>query len=549
MVTGSSSTDNSTGVYWYLAEDAVKSSEWRKNLSWPVTPTRLRELGESVCIEALALANVEHRPVQRQILSVGLATVVSSFMALAELAYVADASKNNGVDVISPPPEYEAFSTSGKVVKVTGSRNRNKGIQDVKASNWALLRCLVRSHSWSGLSGLWAAALGRDGWALSHNNLLISYLKNNGVRASFRSAANIVAACRKKTVQASLSDEDIEAMLLRVVSSLVDLCTELPTTVRGRFCEILMARLLPSFRRISTDIAALQSHCMLPDTVWTGTNGSYATRVVVSEVRRRGGTVNTFDHGGVSGISQVLPLTAIVEGVFSTAFYVGTPKWRDLLVSSGFPKLLEGVNNLEIRPCDGEPTFQFASIDGVSASSRRRAMYVSHPYYGYRQFAIPAMRDTIYMDFQIDLINQLNEADVDLMLKPHPEGHFGENTYPLQHMAATSFQRFEEHIRDVDIFVFDAPTSTTFCEALCTRMPVILIERSQYPINPVLMEAINRRCILIKPHYVDGNRLRVDSNELASALEGAPTEVDPSYFRELLANHPPSLSEPTSTGT
>ena len=535
MVTLASRTVAEKPVLWYLAEEAMAVPGWRDRLSWPVTPTQLRALGEAACREALSAAASEDDPLARQIMSIGLSPLINGFMVLAELAHVAAVGLSGAVDVVSPPPEYDAFISDESVPIVTDDRHRQKGIQDVTAVSWPFLRTIARSHSWAGFAGLPAALMARDGWALSHNHLLIDYLTRNGIRASFRNAPNIVTESRKRGSGTTLSDAAMDTMLRCAIARLVALCTELPAGMRDRFGEILLARLLPSFRRIDADIAALRERRDLPETIWSGTNGSYPTRLIASEVRRRGGMVNVFDHGGVTGISQILPLTAIVEGLFATRFYVGTPAWRDLLLRSGLPEIVRDLNSLDIRHCSGDPTFQYACIDDIATAPRRRAIYVSHPYNGHRQFAIAGMRDPIYMDFQIDLIERLQEHDIDLTLKPHPEGHFRNDTYPLQHMAPTSFQRFENHLRDTDIFIFDAPTSTTFSEALCTRRPVILIERTQYPINPALAEQIAARCIVVQTRYTDDNRLRVDAGALKSAIESAEPEANPAFFRSLLA--------------
>ncbi|NMM45593.1 hypothetical protein HH303_13945 [Rhodospirillaceae bacterium KN72] len=530
--------DTDRAVFWYLAEDASGEPGWRDRLSWPVTPTRLRELGEEACLRVLDLVRAESDPLHRQILSVGSGQLINGFMVLTELAYVASAARSTGASVRTPPPEYDAFFTTGDVASVTADAYRNKGVQDVAASNWPWLRSVARTRSWSGAAGLPAALLGGDGIVLSHNRMVIDHLRRNGVKARFQNAANIVVTCRR--AGAGEPCRDTIPVLTQAVAALCDLCTELDDATRVRLGEILLARLRQSFETIASDVAAVRARTSLPKTVWSGTNGSYATRLIASEVRRRGGRVYVFDHGGVTGISQILPLTAIVEGMFATTFHVGTDAWCDLLRRSGFEALVAGINDgLEIRAGAGEPTFRQACLDlpPPRKGARRRAIYVSHPYYGHRQFAIAGMRDPIYMDFQIDLIERLKAHDIDLMLKPHPEGHFGDDTYPLQHMAETSFRRFETHLRDADVFIFDAPTSTTFCEALCTNRPVILIDRTQYPTNPVLDEQVAARCLVVRTDYDGNNRLRVDAQGLDRTIAALPDAADPSFFRNLLVGH------------
>ena len=117
---------------------------------------------------------------------------------------------------------------------------------------------------------------------------------------------------------------------------------------------------------------------------------------------------------------------------------------------------------------------------------RRRVIYVGHPFRGLRQFAIAQMADALYWDFQIRIVEELQKLDVDLLCKPHPEGQFFGKRNPVESLASTSYKPFEQHLDDADVFVFDAPTSTTFGEALCTDRPVVLIDRGHYPFNPAL---------------------------------------------------------------
>jgi hypothetical protein len=149
-----------------------------------------------------------------------------------------------------------------------------------------------------------------------------------------------------------------------------------------------------------------------------------------------------------------------------------------------------------------------------------------------RQFPLASLPDVVYWDFQMHLVEELKALDIDLLCKPHPEGHFVGKRNPIEALAPTSYRRFEEHLDDADLFLFDAPTSTTFVEAMCTRRPVVLIDRF-YAINPAVRPAIEARCRIVPARADAQNRLRIDPAALAAAILGAPREADPSYFRRL----------------
>lgn len=163
---------------------------------------------------------------------------------------------------------------------------------------------------------------------------------------------------------------------------------------------------------------------------------------------------------------------------------------------------------------------------------RPRVIYIGHPLRGLRQFPLVSLPDAVYWDFQLHIVEALLRLKIDLLCKPHPEGHFAGRENPIAAIAPTSSRPFEEHLDDADVFVFDAPTSTTFMEAMCTRRHVVLIDRF-YPINPAVMPHIQNRCAIVPVTADSHNRVRVDPDQLADAIFARTKAVDPTYFRNL----------------
>ena len=242
-----------------------------------------------------------------------------------------------------------------------------------------------------------------------------------------------------------------------------------------------------------------------------------------------------FDHGGVTGVSQLAQLTAVIELMEASAFVVGTPALREALEAGGGPGLAASVNRAVIMSDQGEALFRRACLDTRSTAGRRRVLYIGHPYKGIRQFAIVGTPDVVYWDLQSRIAAAIAQWNVELLCKPHPEGAFVGARNPIADIAPTSMRRFEEHLDSTDVFVFDAPTSTTFAEALCTNRPVVLIERGHYPLNSSVEPAIRRRVRTV-PSSTDGNgRIWPDLSALEDAVCGGPEEVDPSEMRVLFA--------------
>ena len=176
-------------------------------------------------------------------------------------------------------------------------------------------------------------------------------------------------------------------------------------------------------------------------------------------------------------------------------------------------------------------TFRKAFRDtppGDGTQGRLKVIYVGHTYRGLRQFAISAIPDSIYWAFQERVIAALNELPIDLLCKPHPDGFFRGGPTPIEDLAPTSYKRFEEHLDDADVFLFDAPTSTTFMEAICTRRRVVLMDRGHYPFADALSGPIRERCRIVPTGLDTRGHITFDADALGEALRGGGPAPDPS---------------------
>jgi hypothetical protein len=532
-LSGARETAGTDLVAPFLWDDIPDTPDWRDRLMWPVSAASSRVMGEAVCREVIAGTAAVEGDVDRQVALVGAGLFVNGFVSLAEAAYVAQAEALSGITVLGGPPELAALRDSEAAVEVMAHRHRGKGIFDVTPANHPLLRSVARTASWTPPLMLAPALMAPSSTAIGHNALLRRYARQKGSRTRYWPAANILVAVRGR--EPEREDQNAGRALTRsMAEALLPLAKGLEEPWRSRVAALFEARVTPSIAKINADVKAIRKTRRLPANVWTGTGAAYVARLIASEVSRRGGTVTGFDHGGVTAISQVLELTSISELMVASRFCVATRPWAQLLEHSKAMTLAAPFGGCEIIHSDGEPTFRQACLDG-SAPARRRVVYVGHPYRALRQFAIAGTSDAIYWDLQSRLAAHLNELSVDLICKPHPEGHFVGKRNPIEQIAPTSYRRFEEHLPDTDVFVFDAPTSTTFAEALCTNRPVVLIERGQYPFNPAIDAHIRARCRIVPSHIDDRNRIWPDLEALDEAVLGGADTVDPTYFRALLA--------------
>ncbi len=517
----------------FLWDDIPNVPDWRDRIVWPVSAAYSRAMGEAVCREVIDRTAAIGDEFDQQIAKVAAGRFVNEFVSLTEAAFIAQSEARSGIQALGGPPELDAMRDGGAPASVLSSTHRGKGIMDVTPSNHALLRSVARTTSWTPFPMLPSALVIPHKIAVSHNMLLRRYARLKRVSARYWPAANMLANARARG-QGFADNDSGRALIGAMGAALLPHAETLAEPWRSRVLSLFEARLKPAIARVGADVLALRETRRLPENLWCGTGAAYAARVIASEVRRRGGTVTSFDHGGATGISQLLQLTTISELMISTHFCVGTKSWADIVSSSEAVTLAAPFGGCKIIHSDGEPTFRQACIDGI-ARTRRRVVYVGHPYRALRQFAIAGTSDVIYWDLQSRVAAQLNEMPVDLICKPHPEGHFVGGRNPIEKIATTSYRRFEEHLPDTDVFVFDAPTSTTFAEALCTNRPVVLIERGQYPFNPVIDAEVRSRCRIVPSRIDERNRIWPDLKALEEAVSGGSDTSDPSFFRALFA--------------
>jgi hypothetical protein len=513
--------------------DLDATSDWRGRLAWPAPMSALRASAERVCEETLRFVAGISPGLERQVALVAAGRFVNAMMSLSEAGLVAQAVVEGRLRVAGGPPEMEYLLGRAAEPAALADARRGQGTRDVTRASWPILRMMARTQSWSGLARLPAAILAPDATALSHNSLLVTRARRTRARLLYGPAANILARARRAS--RSTPSANVDGLASTLAPRLSACFPDLGEEMRGRVERAFSRRMAPILDQTAADALALRD-AALPRRVWRGTGGSYATRAVAAEIRRRGGEVIGFDHGGVTGISQLAQLTAIIELMDASAFVVGTPAIKAAVEASSAQALAAPINRAEILADRGEALFRRACIDTARMEGRRRrVLYIGHPYRGLRQFAIVGTPDAIYWDLQSRLAAALAGWDIDLLCKPHPEGAFVDARNPIADIAPTSTRRFEEHLADTDVFVFDAPTSTTFAEALCTNRPVVLIERGHYPFNPAVEPAIRARVRTVPSTTDDRGRIWPDMAALEDAVCGGPEEVDATAMRRLFA--------------
>ena len=223
----------------------------------------------------------------------------------------------------------------------------------------------------------------------------------------------------------------------------------------------------------------------------------------------------------------------------SDRYVVETPSGAECLKGVSENGVMANCAGAEITGHSGTSALAGLALERPArASPQPQVIYAPTILRGQRQFLPPILPDVIYLDWQLRLVEALQNMPVNLMCKPHPEGLLRGQRHPLADVAPTSTQPFESHIAWADRFLFDYGQSTTFAEALCTDRPIIFIDMGNPIFNVQIKEMIARRCHVIAARFDVRNRPLVDAEELRDALCGGPEQVDPGEFRALLMAAP-----------
>jgi len=506
---------------------AADTRDWRRSVSWPIPVEALRRIGE--CAAGAALdwslghADSDYGQLARGCVGVAL----NNFMALTEAAWAAQSAADAGHPVVDGPDDIEFIRTGDR--SLLRSHPAMRALPNEPSGLSELLRCSARTASWTRPSRLPKALVRPDALALSYNSLMMGELRRTGRAVRLARSGHYVASAWSHP---AVSD-DLTLTLLGDIERLFDgVPTPLEPEYRARALVALRGRMEPLVGKLRSTFAVLRA-TDVPTRVVSGTHGALAMRIVCLEVQRRGGDVENYDHGGQ--IAQMPDLTGIIDLATTDRFVVPTPLWVDLIQET--TRKIARTRRLEVRGGAGDPIFRRACRDESAAPDPRRVIYVGHPYRGLRSPAIATVPDSIYWDFQSRLVETLLGFKIQLLCKPHPEGAFRGMANPLEKIAPVSRKPFEEHLDDADVFVFDAPTSTTFLETLCTRKIVVLIDRGHYPVKSFAADEVSKRCRIVPVRYDERGRMQVDEAALKDAVLRSRDGIDPSFFRRLAAGH------------
>jgi hypothetical protein len=299
---------------------------------------------------------------------------------------------------------------------------------------------------------------------------------------------------------------------------------EAPPLWLAEYHDRLLVR-LSSLARIHMRRLAEQPR-RLPGELWTGTGAFIWARLLRHAVRRCGGTVTGHEHGTGECIIDYFNTKTFSDLESADRFVTFNSNQRRWLEEMIDPRLLVPV----VRPRIEVPDYPAGMVryagrrpKGVHRPALpgqpRRVMYVGPIYCGFRPRLSHHNADPVLVDWQARLIAQLVSWGCEVLIKPHPEG---EQRPPEAFVTALGARfidgPFEEVWNQADVFIFDWKTTTAFSTAMCTGLPVVVIDFAFETFTPEMDRLVSHHCRMVRGTTDEDNRLQINWDELKNSV-------------------------------
>jgi hypothetical protein len=269
----------------------------------------------------------------------------------------------------------------------------------------------------------------------------------------------------------------------------------------------------------------------LPHRLWKGSSGVIWSRILADAVRAAGGTVVGHDHAGGANFYEntLMPFTEL-QG--NSVFVTFTAAYADLYRRMGPDLLIEPkMPQIEYANPATVPRHVTPRPDGQP----RSIIYVT-PYLANGSMStVPQMMAPMAYDWQARLFTMLQGMNLEVTQKPHPlspvpPSPIFENEFGIR----TAHERYENIMHNYDVQLFDYTAQTSFGSALCSDLPVVLVDFGTTRYQPDMRAKLARRCAIVKGRFDDDNRAHVDPTDLRIAVNRARELCDFTFVDEVI---------------
>lgn len=269
---------------------------------------------------------------------------------------------------------------------------------------------------------------------------------------------------------------------------------------------------------------------------FTGYIRDPAQRAIAIAVRRHGGRVTSFTHGGSLGFFDS-PTFQLSEFMLSDTFVAYTEESA---------KLFSWIHARRPNPLAARVTFassddmRFAVLCATFAKAPpparvRRVLYIGDSHAFWRRSLGNARFSLMHLDLERRLCALLIRNGYEVVYKAHPD--HAERIRPLlADLVPVRTEDFSQVLHEADAYLFGNVRTTAFPIALCTNKPVIgiLLEDERSRVHPEAFAALCARCAMIPAHFDERQRIIVHEDKLLAALAATPRQPDMAFVERYM---------------
>jgi hypothetical protein len=376
-------------------------------------------------------------------------------------------------------------------------------------------------------------------FAISHNELLIADARQKGLNHKFIHADTILKMIRK--LPEEKADPQLETDIneaARGLSEHISQCLNTDEDVCRAVKSMLRSQIKSSLMEACMDWNRAKLASFIPMSLFCGTGGGYAVRLICMASSRRGGHITTYGHGYFSGLAGQAESFLISDVCIADDFVVETQHCASNLIRQLNRLPYKQIQRARVRGFDGMSPIKvwINQLERYTLNTKSpKILYLPTVLLGARQLFPPLLPDAVYLGWQFKLAQEISDAGFDLTIRPHPEGAYKGKSHPLGGVFKIERRFFEHCLLDYDILVFDYGQSTTFAKALCTKMPMIYLHLGTSIHSPKVTKLISQRCAKLDVDFDTNNNPIVPSiGKILDAAVANATKVNIGQFQKIL---------------
>jgi hypothetical protein len=406
-----------------------------------------------------------------------------------------------------------------------------------------LRRQLLHNRHLSLLGRLWG--LGRTAtWSLgTETELKTLYAAHRNLCCAFPKPSELLAPDAISEPGAGLAAQnDVVDGLTAMLQAAID-CANLEKP-----SDELRQNLLAAWqRRLSSLFPLYQSvlsHRAIPETILLGNASNPLLRTVCLAAREKGARVVAFQHGHNLGFTDA-DIICFNDYAVCDEFVCATTRQIPL-----------AQRRARLSTLTRDRAIQFVAMETDSYLRRRqdykmaqngpkertagpkRVMMIGSPLSANRNTT--GVGDAYYHWLRLDILTAraLKKAGHHVLYKAHPSSQAAADVLIAPEVDEMPAAPFEACCTTADVFVFGTPLTTTFGSALCTDIPIVMIDPKGRNWNRDIETSLRQRCEFVAARFDDHNQIDLDLDEFTAAIEAAQMRCSQDFFDTYLNPEP-----------